>query len=193
MTARIAGYLSGHSPDQNLALTHADDGTTAPRSPAEAAMQINRLIMEEMETELYFTMILGHVDNRTGKARLVQCGHPPALVQRAGGQVSFHGDGGLPVGLIENAQWEDFELQLHPGDRMMLFSDGITECTLEDGSMLGETGLATLMRRNARLSGQALFDTLMWDLTIHAKGESLDDDVSGLLVECAARGESPSP
>ncbi len=183
MTARIAGYLSGHSPDQNLALSHAPDGTTAPRSPAEAVMQINRLIMEEMETELYFTMILGHFDNRTGKARLVQCGHPPALVQKADGGVAFHGDGGLPVGLIADAQWEDIEVQLQPGDRLLLYSDGITECGLEDGSMLGEHGLAALMRRNARLRGQALLDTLMWDLVAGAEAETLDDDVSALLIE----------
>jgi len=75
MTARLAAYLSGSSVEQNLALCRDEDGNVTARSPAIAAAQLNDLIQNEMETEIYFTMALGHFDMASGLATLVQCGH----------------------------------------------------------------------------------------------------------------------
>jgi len=74
MTARLAGYLSGASTDQNIALTCDAAGQVSPRAPAKAAQDMNRLVMDEMETELYFTMSLGHFHLRTGRGRSPECG-----------------------------------------------------------------------------------------------------------------------
>ncbi len=183
MTARLAAYLSGGSADQNLALTRTPGGEIVPRPPEEVAQRINQLIMEEMETELYFTMMLGYFDSDTGIAHLVQCGHPHATVQRADGSVSSHGPGGLPIGLIEGADWTGFEVALNPGDRLLVASDGITECPDAEGTMLDEQGLEKIMRRNARLRGNAFFETLLWDLSSYASDRDFPDDISAVLLE----------
>lgn len=183
MTARLAAYLSGSSADQNLALSTEKSGKIVAKSPATAAGVLNELIQKEMETEIYFTMILGHFDMTTGLATLVQCGHPNAAVQRADGSVEYFGEGGLPVGLIAGASWTDFTIQLAPGDRLMLLSDGIIECCGRDGEMLEEDGLADLLRRNASQHGSAFFETLVGDLTKFAGDKDFSDDVSGVLLE----------
>jgi len=188
MTARLAAYLSGTSASQNLALMREDDGTIAARSPALAAEQINQLILDEMETELYFTMLLGSFDMASGVARFVQCGHPHAALQRADGSVEFCGGSGLPVGLIPGATWTDFEITLNPGDRLLLASDGITECPDKDENMLDEDGLEKLMRRNARLRGNTFFETLLWDLTKFSGDQDFPDDVSAVLLEYSGPG-----
>jgi sigma-B regulation protein RsbU (phosphoserine phosphatase) len=87
------------------------------------------------------------------------------------------------VGLIEGASWEDFTVQLFPGDRIMLMSDGITECPGAKGDMLEEEGLVKIMRRNARLHGESFFETLIWDLTTYAGDKDFPDDVSAVLLQ----------
>lgn len=58
MTARLAGFLSGSTPDQNLALVHCDGGGYSARSPALVAEHLNRIVLGEMDTEHYFTLLL---------------------------------------------------------------------------------------------------------------------------------------
>jgi len=188
MTARLAAYLSGSSADQNLALTRDSGGNIIARSPAQAAHQINHLILKEMETELYFTMLLGHFDMATGVATLAQCGHPHIPVQRADGTIEFFGQGGLPIGLIEQASWNDFTIRLNPGDRLMLASDGITECPDQHGNLLDDAGLAKILRRNARLKSNSFFETLLWDLSNFAGDQTFPDDVSAVLLEYDGAG-----
>jgi len=183
MTARIAAYLSGGSPDQNIALRQMPDGSVAPRAPADVARRLDRLIRESIQTELYFTMMLGHFEIATGRGVFAQCGHPHACLQRARGKVEFIGRGGLPIGLVPRGSWENFELRLAPGERLLLASDGITECTDSRGRQLGEQGLARLMRRNRRLKGETFLDALMWDLSNCVEDGNFPDDISAVLLE----------
>lgn len=183
MTARLASYLSGSSADQNIALIRGKDGENQPRSPAQAAAQLNEIMLQEMETELYFTLALGHIDLETGVVVMVQCGHPHSAIQRKSGQIEFAGQGGLPVGLIPGSRWLDHRFTLNPGDRALMASDGITECPDEKGKLLDEAGLEKLLRRNARLSGNTFFETLMWDLTSYAGNQDFPDDISAVLLE----------
>lgn len=183
MTARLAAYLSGSSAGQNMALSKDKNGTVVPCSPAKVAEQINQLVLEEMETEIYFTMMLGYFDTQSGIATLVQCGHPNVAIQRTGGNTEFFGDGGLPVGLISAANWSDFEVQLLPGDRLFLSSDGIIECPGTQGEMLDESGLAKLMSKNSEKRGDLLFEALLSDLTDFSGVENFPDDISAVLLE----------
>ena len=90
--------------------------------------------------------------------------------------------------MIVGAQWSDFTIQLAPGDRLMLLSDGITECPGPNGDMLEEDGLAQILHRNAGLRGSAFFETLILDLTNFAGDKDFPDDVSGVLLEYTAPG-----
>jgi len=182
MTARLAGYLSGSSPEQNIALVLGDHGLHDARPPAELAEHMNTLVLEEMNTESYFTMIYADVDLTTGSVEMVQAGHPHPAVQRRSGEVEYLGNGGLPVGLIEGARYESFSTTLQPGDRLFLMSDGVTEAADRCGTLLGEAGLRDLLHRNTALCGAAFFESLMWELSEYTDGE-LADDVSAVFFE----------
>ncbi len=100
MTARLAGFLSGTTPEQNLALVQAGDGYGA-RAPDELASLLNRIVLRELQTETYFTLAYADIDLVSGRTAIVQAGHPHPAVLRAGGGVEFVGSGGYPIGLIE--------------------------------------------------------------------------------------------
>jgi len=183
MTARLAGLLSGTSPDQNIALRIRDDGARDSWPPAIVAKRLNSLMLEELQVEQYFTLAYAEMDLRTGQGVLVQAGHPHPIILRADGRAKVLGDGGLPIGLIMNAQFEEVPFQLHPGDRLILASDGVTECENADRHELGQEGLVKIVTKNRDLESLDLLEAILWDLESYRQGADFADDVSGLVFD----------
>lgn len=183
MTARLAGYLSSASPDQNVALQKNSKGEFVPRAPDEVVADLNNLVLNEMETEHYFTLLLAFVELETGLMTLSQAGHPHPAVQRASGAIEMIGTGGFPVGLLSGVEFDKFELTLSRGDRILILSDGVTECPGPDGTMLDEDGLTALMQGLAGTRGPEFLEALIWQLTEFNGSEDFPDDVSAILFE----------
>jgi sigma-B regulation protein RsbU (phosphoserine phosphatase) len=183
MTARLAGLFSGTSAEQNIALAANVAGRQDAWPPEMVAFRLNRLMVEEMRVDQYFTLIYAEVDLISGRGALVQAGHPHPLLLRAGGAVERLGSGGLPVGLIAGARYDRVEFQLRPGDRLFLVSDGVTECPSPTGEEYGAERLARLLAGSAGLASAAILETLTWELAQHLGGSEFPDDVSGLVLD----------
>lgn len=183
LTARLAGQLSATAPDQNVALRKISDGSYTARSPAEAVADLNALIQREVDTEHYFTIVLVQFDLTTGEGVMCQAGHPHPLLQKKDGEIRCLGEGGLPVGLLPDAPFEDIPFAMEEGDRLVIFSDGVIECADPLGQGLDDEGVNALLRRNHHLSGEAFMEVLMWDLSDFAGGQDMADDVSGILFD----------
>ncbi|WP_223252343.1 PP2C family protein-serine/threonine phosphatase [Paracoccus mutanolyticus] len=122
LSARLASLLSS-GPELNIAFRMTDAGQPVARPPAEVLAQLNALMIDELRTDSYFTMIYAHLDVRTGRVRLVQAGHPHPVVQRGDGTIQKIGAGGMPVGVFPDATFEEIEIPLAPGDRLFIASD----------------------------------------------------------------------
>ena len=183
MTARLAGFLTGSSPDQNLAFHKGPDGSHALLPPHAVADRFNRLMLEEIQAEQYFTMVFAVVDRVAARLSLVQAGHPYPMLLRASGHVVRLGNGGLPVGLLPEAQYDTCEVTIKPGDRLVIVSDGITECPCLSGDDFGEDGLSDSLSRLVQLSGPDLLEALVRDLGQAAGTMSFPDDVSGVVLD----------
>ena len=183
MTARLAGLLSGGSPDQNIALRVTAEGARDAYPPQEVAFRLNRLMIEDVQVEQYFTMAYAEIDLVSGGVVLVQAGHPHPVVMRRDGGMQALGEGGLPIGLIPGAQYDSVSTVLLPGDRLLLMSDGLTECPSPTGQELGTEGLLDLLRRLETLPSANLLEALIWDLASFAGSDEFPDDVSGLMFD----------
>ena len=183
MTARLAGYLSGLTPSQNMALNRLDSGDFIARDPADTVSDLNELLLRELETEHYFTIALSIVELTTGLMRTVQAGHPHPILQRSGHPPVPLGDGGMPVGLIPEAPFMSFETQLLPGDRLVLHSDGITEAEGPNGNMLEEEGFNEILSTARTFDGQKTLDHLLAELRAYTGATEFGDDVSALVFD----------
>lgn len=125
--------------------------------PAELMGELNRRFQNDSETLQYFTMVYGIVDSRRNVITLAQAGHPSPLLLRRGGAVERIGDSGFPVGMLPNLEWEQHEFPFAPGDRLFLYSDGVTECAGDERAAFGVPRLEELI---ARLGGEAVDDTV---------------------------------
>ena len=183
MTARLAGLLTGISPAQNMALRLNDLGQRDAWPPREVAARLNRLMLDEIQVEQYFTMAYVEFDLNTGAGILVQAGHPYPMIIRKNGTIESLGAGGLPIGLIADASFDQLEFRLTAGDRLFLVSDGVTECMDSNGLELGSDGLEEILKNNIALRSPDLLEALVWDLQSFAEKGDFTDDVSGLILD----------
>jgi sigma-B regulation protein RsbU (phosphoserine phosphatase) len=188
LTARLSGLLVGSAFDPNIALPMDANGQRRALPPDEVAGALNTLLLDHLQIDQYLTLAFCEIDLASGVVALVQAGHPHPVVMRRDGTIEIVGEGGLPVGLIAGALYERIMVQLEPGDRLFLVSDGITECPDRHGVDLGVEGLARLLTKNSALAPKDLLEALVWDLSAYTNGEEFRDDVSGALFLYAGNG-----
>ena len=88
------------------------------------------------------------------------------------------GTGGLPIGLLEDADWVEQKFTLTGGDRLFLYSDGWVECPNPQGQLWQEAGLAAALARR----DHDLFSALTCDLEAYAGGDEFVDDISAAML-----------
>jgi sigma-B regulation protein RsbU (phosphoserine phosphatase) len=153
------------------------------RSPAEVVAELNRRFMVEDDNTPYFTMVFGVVDTFSGALQMCQAGHPhPYRVSREGALESI-GSGGFPVGLLPDAQFENIDIALHPGDRLFFYSDGVSECRSEAGEVYSTTQLQNHLRKGSRQALPEVLGGLTRSLRQWRGSEPFEDDISLLALE----------
>jgi len=183
LTARLASYLSEGSPEHNVALKRVAEGVHFPRPPKEVARLLNEIMHDEIDSDHYFTLLLGYLDLRTGEVEMTQCGHPNPMLIHVDGTVEYIGTGGMPIGLISGAEYDQFSVTLKRGERLLFYSDGFTECEGDDGEQLEEEGFEEMAHRNRELAGADFFQALTWDLDMFCGTKEFPDDLSCAMIE----------
>jgi len=159
-------------------------------TPVEVLHELARRFPYDDATHQYFTMVYGTLDMSRRHFTYVSAGHPPVIRIRHGAPAEFLTSTGPPVALLPSilgtATYEQVELELEPGDRLYLYSDGISEAQSPSGEELGEERVAEklqpLLDHDLDASISSLLDWV-WEW---GGGTGPGDDVSVLAVEIGA-------
>lgn len=183
----VARLLSSTSAAKEL-LTQ--DGRITP--PDRVMTSLNEYFNSDEECDQYFTMVYGVINTSTGEGSLCQAGHPHPLIIRPDGRSERLGTGGLPVGLMEFARFENIDFKLNPGDRLLLYSDGTVEAESPDGEQLGFLSFSRKAASTRELPLQEWVDQLGSHVLKWVGNRQLEDDMSMLALERIDQAMRPS-
>jgi phosphoserine phosphatase RsbU/P len=139
-----------------------------------------------------FTISYLALDRRTGEFRCSRAGHPMPIIIRSNGLLESIEAGGTIIGLGRMVPFDDTVGKLNPGDSILLYSDGVTECVGESGPF-GLEGLMNILRQCSGGSPESICDKIMMELVRFNGGTAMHDDVTMLALTyygSPARGEA---
>jgi sigma-B regulation protein RsbU (phosphoserine phosphatase) len=151
-------------------------------SPPEVVSELNRRF--QSQDDQYFTIVYGIFDTGTREARFCQAGHPAPLHMSAGGVIRAVGEPGFPVGLWPSMDYQEYSVRLAPGDRLVIYSDGITECRNPDGASYSEANLNKILQKKCSDPAPNLVAAVQDDIRKWHGTSEFTDDVSLLVLEC---------
>jgi serine phosphatase RsbU (regulator of sigma subunit) len=150
--------------------------------PAKVASTLNTLYPMESNGDHYFTMIYGLLDVRARRLRFTLAGHPAPILVREGHPPELLDATGNAIGMFDDAEFSDSVIELHSGDRLYLYSDGLTEEMNADKEQFGEERLLSAVADGQTLGLQAAVEFLVEKVVAWRGEEHLKDDVSILAV-----------
>ena len=146
---------------------------------------LNRFLMEEIRIPGFFmTMAWARIQENGRSVRFTSAGHPPAFRIQADGKLEKFSAHSVPIGLFATLPPMDdpFELKLEPGDRLILYSDGLTDLFNQHGDILGIEGFQNFVLRHAGLKLSEMKQAVLDSLETFRSGP-YTDDMTLILIE----------
>jgi serine phosphatase RsbU (regulator of sigma subunit) len=192
----VSGALLMANLQANLRSQYAMAVDDLPRLLAS----VNRLFYENSDDASYATLFFADYDDSSRKLRYANCGHLPPLLLRAAArsqeapdqnQAPQHNVERLRptctvMGLFEDWQCEVADVQLAPGDMLVLYTDGVTEATNADGEEFGESRLLDTLESNSRLPVGPLLQAVVEAVQQFGSGSEQQDDITLVIARSLA-------
>jgi serine phosphatase RsbU (regulator of sigma subunit) len=160
---------------------------SASDDPARLLRSVNRLFYESTNDCSYATLFFAEYDSAIGRLRYANCGHLAPLLFRCGGTMERLDSTCTVLGLFKDWDCSIAELDLFPGDTLVLYTDGITESFNQADEEFGEHRLIEAVRRHRELSPQAVIASIVDEVQQYSSNEQ-HDDITLIVVRCQADG-----
>jgi sigma-B regulation protein RsbU (phosphoserine phosphatase) len=149
--------------------------------PSWVCASVNRLLCRNMASGRFATFCYARVEPEAGRIVYSNAGHNPPLVVRAGGVTTPLSEGGMVLGIFPENVYAQAETPIARGDRIIFYTDGITEARNADGEEYGEERLAAAALASRPLPVEQMKDALFADVTAFSRGK-FDDDATLIVV-----------
>ena len=153
------------------------------RGPVEIMDRVNAQLAKENPASLFVTMILGIVDTETGRMVYGQGGHNPPIRVTGKGKGVYEPPGGMPLGVFEEAKFGQRELELAPGESLLVYTDGVTEAMNVAKDLFGEDRLEQAVAGVAGFSAEKIAERVLEKVEGFVMEAERSDDITLLVIQ----------
>jgi serine phosphatase RsbU (regulator of sigma subunit) len=187
----VVGDVSDHGVSSALLMTSARaflrERSLKPDSIASIVTDVNRQLARDIElSNRFMTLFFSEIDVKNKQFHWVRAGHDPAIVYDPGTN-SFDElkGGGLPLGVLQDTQYDEFQRQLVGGQIIVISTDGICEACNADGGMFGKNRLRGIIRQNAGKTAKEIVSAVMSNFKefIHPLPQKDDATLVAIKIE----------
>jgi len=143
----------------------------------------NRLLNESMYHGTFVTAVYGVLDSKNRIFTFSNAGHNPPLLIRKDGSYEELKEGGLALGIVENASYEERPVYVGPGDMVALYTDGVTEAVSPEGELFGETRILELLRENRDKTSEELVQLVTRTIAEFSAADFDPDDLTLVIIK----------
>jgi sigma-B regulation protein RsbU (phosphoserine phosphatase) len=152
-------------------------------APSIIMSTLNKSLSDNNESCMFVTFFLGVLNLQSGELKYTNAGHnPPVIIRRDGEVAMFEKTNYIPVGLYENYEYGESSLQLNPGDKVFLYTDGVSEAENSDNVLFGEGNLMKIICENWDSTPRDLIQKIEGDVANHVKGYMQSDDITMMTI-----------
>jgi sigma-B regulation protein RsbU (phosphoserine phosphatase) len=184
----LLGDVSGKGVAASLLMTHLHAmfrSLVKISQPLERMVEVaNHVFCESTISGQYATLVCGRADG-SGHLELTSAGHLPVLLLGSRGMTRVE-SGGFPLGMFREACYKKQSLEFHPGDALLLYSDGVTERRNTSGTEYGVERLARFVEKRQGTAPAELVSACLADLLAFSAGRPGTDDVTMMALRRAA-------
>lgn len=158
--------------------------TRYPTLPAIAMSSVNERILSDTRGSLFVTAFYGILEPDIGRLRYVNAGHnPPFLLSSSKGKrVDRLTRTGIPLGISQDATWQQKIIKFSPGDLLVMYTDGITEARNQHGAFFGDQRLLDVLRANLGRPAQEIQQAVLDEVQRYAGNAPREDDIAIIVM-----------
>ncbi len=154
-----------------------------PSEPELTMAETNQRILADTHGGLFITLFYGILDSETGSLAYCSAGHLPGLLVRRGDRsVERLGQTGIPLGVFADTSWIRRTVQIEAGDRLVLYTDGITDAENTAEEFYGQERLAEAVKKHGGKPAGKLRDVILGDVNCWVGGSAQFDDITLMVV-----------
>jgi sigma-B regulation protein RsbU (phosphoserine phosphatase) len=157
----------------------ANDGL----KPDQLISRVNQELSIDNESQMFVTLFCGVMDTQTGEIFYVNAGHNPPLVMPLANEVTFLETlRGVSIGIIEDASFHLSRLILNPGEKLFMYTDGVTEAMNRTDELFSKEKLQGIVNKNRDASLEDLISTVMLEIERFSNDVPQTDDITMLAL-----------
>lgn len=155
---------------------------------SSVAARMNAALARDNERQFFVTALVGRLDLGSGDLAFANAGHlPPLLASGQGMRPVDEVEGGIALGILDGAAYEEGRLRLAPGDLLLLVTDGVTEAVNPAGELFSDARLHAHLAVVAPKTAAEIVSSLLDQVTAFAAGAPQEDDITALALRYRGR------